>query len=114
VRIQPSRRTPGALEHSAADLDERIQQLKARGSRRFILGDGVEDESCREGKVLDEDAASCPDAHQRREALEERRRAGPCPLRRGRREMPSGVRTPRRTGEAAHAGVANWRASVRR
>ena len=60
VRIQAERdERLAALEHSAADLDERIQQLKGKKApARFILGDGVEDEVVLEkGKVLDEDAA---------------------------------------------------------
>ena len=76
VRIQAERdERLAALEHSAADLDERIQQLKGKKApARFILGDGVEDEVVLEkGKVLDEDAALLVQDRltQRREALEE-------------------------------------------
>ncbi|MGD0371326.1 MAG: DNA-directed RNA polymerase subunit beta' [Candidatus Dormibacteria bacterium] len=64
-----------ALERSATDLDERIQQLKGKKApARFILGDGVEDEVVLEkGVVLDEDAAILVQDRltERREALEE-------------------------------------------
>ena len=64
-----------ALERSATDLDERIQQLKGKKApARFILGDGVEDEVVLEkGAVLDEDAAILVQDRltQRREAIEE-------------------------------------------
>jgi DNA-directed RNA polymerase subunit beta' len=63
------------LDRSAADLDERIQQLKGKKApARFILGDGVEDEVVLEkGRVLDEDAAMAVQDRlaQRREALED-------------------------------------------
>jgi DNA-directed RNA polymerase subunit beta' len=88
-----------ALERSAADLDERIQQLRGKKApARFILGDGVADEVVLEkGKVLDEDAALLVQDRltQRREALDEE--------------------TARRTLAAqdeAAAEIAQWRADA--
>ena len=64
-----------ALDRSAADLDERIQQLKGKKApANLILADGATDEVVVEkGTVLDEDAAILVQDRlaQRREALED-------------------------------------------
>ena len=87
------------LERSAADLDERIQQLKGKKApARFILGDGVEDEIVLEkGRVLDEDATILVQDRltQRREALEDEH-----------------ARQLQAIQDAAAAEVAQWRADA--
>jgi DNA-directed RNA polymerase subunit beta' len=88
-----------ALESSAADLDERIQQLKGKKApARFILSDGSEDEVVLEkGRVLDEDAALLVQDRltQRREAIEDEH-----------------ARQVQAVQEAAAAEIAQWRADA--